>query len=214
MAVTDYSTTAADNTSVGGVSIAEGWAPANVNNAIRALMADIASGIDDGDFATTSGFQPLDATLTALAGLATGADKFAYSTGTDTFAEADITSYGRTLLGLANAAALKAQVAGVSVVASSIANPGYVSLDFTGNGTTDLTIQWGTGSISANSTSTISYPTAFTSFAICVAVGGRTGGNTSTEGDVHPYQASGLTSQAIAYSGTGSAFYSWIAIGR
>lgn len=39
----DYSTTAGNNTSVGGVSIAEGMAPGNVNNAIRALMADLAT---------------------------------------------------------------------------------------------------------------------------------------------------------------------------
>lgn len=42
--------------------------------------------------------QPADATLTALAGLATGADKVPYSTGTDTFAQADLTSFARTLL--------------------------------------------------------------------------------------------------------------------
>lgn len=41
--IPDYSTTAATNTSVGGVNIAEGWAPSSVNNAIRALMADIAT---------------------------------------------------------------------------------------------------------------------------------------------------------------------------
>lgn len=40
--IPDYSTTASANTSVGGNSVAEGWAPSAVNNAIRALMADIA----------------------------------------------------------------------------------------------------------------------------------------------------------------------------
>ena len=43
MAVSDWSTTAASNTSVGGVSIAEGMSRASVNNAIRALMAEIAA---------------------------------------------------------------------------------------------------------------------------------------------------------------------------
>lgn len=41
--IADYSTTAGSNTAVGGVSIAEGMAPGNVNNAIRALMADLAT---------------------------------------------------------------------------------------------------------------------------------------------------------------------------
>lgn len=43
MAISDYSTTASSNTSVGGVSIAEGMAPGNVNDAIRAQLADLAS---------------------------------------------------------------------------------------------------------------------------------------------------------------------------
>ena len=42
--------------------------------------------------------QPLDATLTALAGLATGANQLPYSTGTDTFAQTTLSAYIRTLL--------------------------------------------------------------------------------------------------------------------
>jgi hypothetical protein len=56
---------------------------------------------------TALGGQPIDATLTALAGLATGADKLAYSTGTDTFSQADLTSFARTLLDDANAGAVR-----------------------------------------------------------------------------------------------------------
>lgn len=41
--VLDYSATAGNNLSVGGVSIAEGMARANVNNAIRAQLADLAN---------------------------------------------------------------------------------------------------------------------------------------------------------------------------
>ena len=48
--------------------------------------------------------QPLDATLTALAGLATGANQLAYSTGTDTFAQTTLSAYIRTLLDDADAA--------------------------------------------------------------------------------------------------------------
>ena len=39
--IKDYSSTASNNTSVGGVSIAEGMLPSNINNAFRAITADI-----------------------------------------------------------------------------------------------------------------------------------------------------------------------------
>ncbi|WP_244608830.1 phage head spike fiber domain-containing protein [Escherichia coli] len=58
---------------------------------------------NDPNFATTmtnalAGKQPLDATLTALAGLATGANKLPYFTGKDTVAQTDLTSVGRDIL--------------------------------------------------------------------------------------------------------------------
>lgn len=49
--------------------------------------------------------QPLDATLTALAALTTAANKLIYATGADTFATADLSAAGRTLIAAANAAA-------------------------------------------------------------------------------------------------------------
>ena len=210
MAVTDWDTTAANNTSVGGVSIAEGWSPASVNNAIRALMAEVAQGIDDGDFAVTSGFQPLDATLTALAALTTAANKLPYATGSDTFTTTDLTAYGRTLLALADAAALKSSLSVVTITASSIANPGYVSFDLTGDGTADFTIQWGSGFMGTNTTATITFPVAFTSFAIPVVSGGNI--STGSQGDVVAH-ATGLSSASIKNSGLDASYW-WIAVGR
>lgn len=41
MAVQDYSTTAASNTAISGIDIAESCAPSGINNAIRQMMADV-----------------------------------------------------------------------------------------------------------------------------------------------------------------------------
>lgn len=57
--------------------------------------------------ALTGTGQPLDATLTALAGLATVADRVPYFTGTDTAALATFTALARTLVGGATVAAMQ-----------------------------------------------------------------------------------------------------------
>ena len=41
MAFSDWSTTASENTSIGGISIAENCPPSNLNNADRELMAEL-----------------------------------------------------------------------------------------------------------------------------------------------------------------------------
>ncbi|MCE1344918.1 phage tail protein [Enterobacter asburiae] len=71
--------------------------------------------LDDGDVSgfitkmTTAfgkDFQGLDATLTALAGLATGANKLPYFTGADAAAQTDLTSVGRDIIGQSSIANL------------------------------------------------------------------------------------------------------------
>jgi len=57
------------------------------------------------------GGQPLDATLTALAGLATGADQLPYATGADTFAQTPLTPLARTLLDDTTQAAMQTTLA-------------------------------------------------------------------------------------------------------
>ncbi|EDR3660285.1 phage tail protein [Salmonella enterica subsp. enterica serovar Java] len=98
---------------------------AQVNKALRqasfiaAALAQYTAGksgqdvLDDGDLsgfiakmsaAFGKDFQTLDATLTALAGLATGADKLPYFTGNDAAGQTDLTSVGRDIIGKASIA--------------------------------------------------------------------------------------------------------------
>lgn len=211
MAVEDWSNTAASNTSVGAVSIAEGMSPANVNNAIREVMKQIADWRDGAIAALgdAADYQPLDAALTALAGLTTAANKLTYATGSDTFATTDFTAYARTLLALSSKAAVQTELEAITSPAASLASPGYVKLNIGG---TNLMIQWGSGTLSGNSTGTISYPQTFSTFAICVVSGGS--GTASVEGDIRNYGSSGLSSQTIVNAGSGgSSTYNFIAIG-
>lgn len=53
----------------------------------------------------TSLYQPVDATLTALAGVTTAANKLIYATGADAFATTDLTAAGRAILDDADATA-------------------------------------------------------------------------------------------------------------
>jgi len=54
--------------------------------------------------------QPLDATLTALAGLATGVNQLAYSTGVDSFAQTPITPFARDVIAGADALAVRTTI--------------------------------------------------------------------------------------------------------
>jgi len=205
MAVTDYSTTPGSNTAISGINIGENCSPANINNAIRQLMADVATALDDGTFLGGADFQPLEATLTALAAVTTAANKLIYATASDTFATTDLSAFGRTLIDDANAAAARTTLGVFDVSASSLANPGYITFS---NG---FKVQWGSGSIAANTTTSITYPSAFASFGVCVVSGGPS--STSAEGDIHVTAASGLSSQSLLNSAGSTGYYSYVAVG-
>ncbi|MCE5291592.1 MAG: hypothetical protein LLG14_20465 [Nocardiaceae bacterium] len=115
-----------------------------LNGAPGALdtLKELADAInDDANFAATvttalSGKQPLDATLTALASLATGADKLPYSTGTDAFSQTDLTTFGRSLIDDPDAATARATLSAVSRGDLPISVKNYGAI---GDGTTDDT---------------------------------------------------------------------------
>lgn len=82
--------------------------PINALNTLNELAAALGN---DPNFATTmtnalAGKQPKDATLTALAGLATAADRFPYFTGNDVASLATLTKVGRDILAKSTVAAV------------------------------------------------------------------------------------------------------------
>lgn len=90
---------------------------ADYNSALNDLAADMNTPrpiVAGGTGASTAGAalaalggQPKDDTLTRIAALGTAANKFIYTTGVDTWAEAPITSFGRSLLDNTNAGAAR-----------------------------------------------------------------------------------------------------------
>ena len=78
--ISEYSSTPASNTDVGGINIAEGMAPSDVNNAIRELMAQLKDQQDgtDGDNFAVGGNLTVTGTSTVTgASTFTGASSFA-----------------------------------------------------------------------------------------------------------------------------------------
>jgi len=91
----------------GGAIAALAGADALLAMGITPLVAELnyVDGVTSAIQTQLDGKQPLDATLTSIALLGTAADKMAYTTAIDTWAEAAITAAGRSMVGAANAAA-------------------------------------------------------------------------------------------------------------
>ena len=152
-AATDFQPVDAGLTSISGLTTAankmiyttgsDTYAVADLTSAGRALLddADAAAqrttlGLGTAATSASGDFQPVDAGLTSISGLTTAADKMIYTTGSDTYAVADLTSAGRALLDDADAAAQRTTL-GLGTAATS--NTG----DFLANVSEDSSPQLG-----------------------------------------------------------------------
>jgi hypothetical protein len=100
--LSEYSATAADNTDIGGINIAEGMAPSDVNNAMREQMAQLKEFIDgsSGDTVTTAKIVATTATILSGASV----------TGTATFNSGVVMSSTLSNVNVSNASTFNAAV--------------------------------------------------------------------------------------------------------
>ena len=133
--------------------------------------------------------QPLDATLTAIAGLETSSDKMIYSTGKDTFSLTGITPLARSLLSQTGQSGMR------DVIAVNAGNCGGIT-DYSINDRNDyssdsqyknyvkfsngLLIQWGVSSTLTGDTNTITLPISYSSNKSFVPLVTAAGGNSTT----------------------------------
>lgn len=141
------------------------FAATTVTSFARTLLDDASAGTA----LSTLGAQASDAGLTSIAALTTSADKMIYTTASDTYTTADLTSFARTLLDDANSTAARSTL-GLGSMATQ--NSGSVSIS---GGTIAATF---TGPLSG----TASTATALATARTIGASGAATGTATSFDG--------------------------------
>jgi hypothetical protein len=208
LAVEDWSTTAGDNGTVGPVNIAEGWPAANANNAIREIMAQIKTWVDN----LVNVFQPKTTRLDNISALAGIANHFLMFTGADTYAGKPITTFAQGLVAMSDAESIANALGAVRVVSVSLGNPGYIRFQI--GPSSFFQIAWGTVTVGQDSLASVTYPNAFTSLAIPVPAAMGVSGNNSANENCGYVSGSGTVGGFSIYNSDNRTYtIPWIAVG-
>jgi hypothetical protein len=172
------------------LAAAAGNLPALSGNALKFLRVNAGESSVEWAAVDLTGFQPIDADLTAIAALTSAANKVPYSTGAGTWAMADFSAAGRALVDDADNAAQRTTL-GLGTIATQYAN----NVAITGGsvtGITDLAVaDGGTGaSDAAGARTNLGLGTMATQAASSVSISGGS--------------ITGITDIAIADGGTGA----------
>jgi hypothetical protein len=151
--ISEYSATAANNTDIGGINIAEGCAPSNINNALRELMAqlkDQQTGADSDNF-TVGGDLSVSGSVTLTTALPIaqgGTGNTTASTAINALMPSQTSNSGKYLTtdgvsvawgtvtpgtGTVTSVGLTSNLSGITVAGSPVTSSGTISLSGTLN---------------------------------------------------------------------------------
>jgi hypothetical protein len=207
--ISEYSATAADNTDINGIDIAEGCAPSGINDAIRTLMKqikDLQAGTSGDTIPVTAGgtgATTASAARTALGATTTGNSLFTSATAAAARTTLGATTTGSDLFTAADAAAARTAISAGDVTLTgtqsltnkTLENPtvqnyvesvvaiGTVSSSHT-LALTNGTVQTATLTASTACTFTMPTATAGKSFVLLLKQAASTGNGTATFTDV------------------------------
>lgn len=221
MAVSDWSTSASSNTAVGAVNIAEGCPAANMNNAMREVMAQLRSVLTDAAITVLAGatvddiraaLGAADSTdaIDALGELTPSADQLPYFTGASAAGLTELTAFIRTLLDDADAATARSTLGAIGIISFALASPGHIRFSISGVSTV-FQIAWGKFSANANGSTTVNYQTAFPTASFPVISG--SGGGTNAQDNWPAVQGDGAASFSVFSAADAPVACWYIAVG-